>query len=97
MENEWVKYLNLARRAGAVVYGVDEITRHRGKIYLVMLSEASATQNLIEKVNNFIAKKDTTLLKLDDDLNIFLNTDNCKVIGLTNESLANQIKTYFKE
>lgn len=62
-----------------------------------MLSEPLATQNLREKVNNFIAKKDTKLIKLDDDLNIFLNTDNCKVIGLTNENLANQIKTYFKE
>ncbi len=97
MQNDWIKYLNLAKKAGAVVFGIDEIIKCRSKIYLIMLSEPLATQNLREKVNNFIAKKDTKLIKLDDDLNIFLNTDNCKVIGLTNENLANQIKTYFKE
>ncbi len=97
MQNEWTKYLSLAIRAGAVVYGIDDINRSREKIYLILLSERLATQNLKEKVNNFIAKKDTILIKLDDDLNKLLNTNNCKVIGLTNENLANQIKTYFKE
>ncbi len=97
MQNEWVKFLNLSRKAGAVVYGIDEIVKYRGKVYLIILSDTNATQNLREKVNNFIAKKDTAIIKLKEDLNIFLNTDNCKVIGLTNENLANQIKTFFKE
>lgn len=97
MQNEWVKYFNLAKKAGAVVYGIDEISKCRRKVYLIVLSEKQATQNLIEKVNNYIAKKNTKLIKLNDDLNAFLNTNNCKVIGLTNENLANQIKTYFKE
>lgn len=95
MENEWTKYLNLARRAGAVLFGIDEIMKFRGKVYLVLLSETQATVNLREKVENFVAKKDTILISLKEDLNIFLNTDNCKVIGVTNENLANQIKTYF--
>ncbi len=97
MQNEWVKFLNLSKKAGAVLYGIDEIAKSRSKVYLIMLSTVTATQNLRAKVDNFIAKNDTKLIKLNEDLNIFLNTDNCKVIGLTNESLANQIKTYFKE
>lgn len=97
MQNEWLKYLNLSKKAGAVLYGVDEIYKSKKPVYLILLSETQATQNLKAKIDNFIAKKDTVLIKLDEDLNTFLNTNNCKVIGLTNKDLATQIKNFFKE
>lgn len=95
MNNEWVKYLDLSKKAGSVLYGIDQIYQAKQRIFLIMLSEPLATQNLIQKVNNFIAKNNTKLIKLNDALDGFLNTENCKVIGFTNENLANQIKTYF--
>ncbi len=97
MQNEWLKYLNLSKKAGAVLYGVDEIYNSKKPVYLVIMSEAQATQNLRAKIDNYIAKKDTKLIKLNEDLNVFLNTTNCKVIGFTNKDLATQIKTFFKE
>ena len=31
MQNDWIKYLNLAKKAGAVVFGIDEIIKCRSK------------------------------------------------------------------
>lgn len=95
--NEWQKYLGLAMRAGAVVYGVDAILQSRQKIYLIVMSEKEATQNLKDKIMNFIARKNTKLIKLNDDINKYLNTNNCKVFGVTNQDLANQIYSFLNK
>lgn len=97
ISNEWQKYLGLAMRAGAVVYGADAIIDSRKKVYLVVMSDTLATQNLKDKIDNFIARKNTKLIKLDDDINKYLNTNNCKVFGITNEDLANQIYSFLNK
>ena len=36
MNNDWQKYLGLAQRAGAVLYGIDNINSARQKIELII-------------------------------------------------------------
>lgn len=95
--SEWLKYFGLARRAGAVIYGIDNILSCRQKINLVILSEFEATQNLKDKVNNFIAKNNTKLIRFSEDINQILGTTNCKVLGITNPELAKQIYSLFNK
>ncbi|MBO5102859.1 MAG: hypothetical protein J6C13_02065 [Clostridia bacterium] len=97
MNNDWQKYLGLAQRAGAVLYGIDNINSARQKIELIILDAESATQNLVLKVENFASKKNINLIKLQKKLDECLHSKNCKVVGITNKDLANQIESKIKE
>lgn len=96
-DDSWTKYVGLAIRAGAVQFGIDNISSSREPVYLIVMSEATASQNLKKKVDNFIANKNSKLVKLDVDLDEYLHTTNCKVIGITNKNLADQIYSFLKE
>ncbi len=96
MKTEWEKYLGLAIRAGAVVYGIDKILQNKN-IYLVLI-DYTATENLQAKVLNFVKKNNIPKIDLDNKIDEIIKSNNCKVIGITNENLAKQIKSIiFKE
>ncbi len=90
-EKKIFSYVNFAVKAGDVVYGIDNIKQTKKHIYCVILS-ITATQNLTHSVTNFCNKLDLPLIILQQSsVDGLLHTNNCKVIGLTNESLARQI------
>ncbi len=88
---EWVKYIGLARKAGAVLFGIDNIISSRKPVHLILLSESEASENLVKKVNGFLANKNIKLISLKYTLDSILGTQNCKVIGLTNLELSKKV------
>ena len=93
--NNAIKYINLAKKAGAVIYGIDNIINNKNIILILLCPTASS--NLVDKTLNFVNKKNIKLIKLQDSLDKILNTTNCKVIGITNKQLATQIENLLKE
>lgn len=87
--NEISKYINLAKKAGAVIYGIDNIVKNKN-VQLILLCPTSS-QNLVSKAESFATRKNIKLIKLQNELDSIINTTNCKVIGLTNLQLATQI------
>lgn len=87
--NEISKYINLAKKAGAVIYGIDNIVKNKN-VQLILLCPTSS-QNLVSKTESFATRKNIKLIKLQNELDSIINTTNCKVIGLTNLQLATQI------
>ena len=95
--DDWVKYVGLARKAGAVLFGQDNILSARNAPYLVIVSVNEASQNLNKKIYNFIANKNIKLIKFSDSLDKYLGTQNCKVIGITNRELAEKVYSLFNK
>ena len=95
--DDWVKYVGLARKAGAVLFGQDNILSARNAPYLIIVSINEASQNLNKKIYNFIANKNIKLIKFSDSLDKYLGTQNCKVIGITNRELAEKVYSLFNK
>lgn len=91
MENKLKNYLGLARRANAMVFGIDNIKASRAPMFGIVLGE-DASPNLKAAVTLIastrgIPLKVLTRTKLDD----LIHTKNCKVIALTKADLARPI------
>ena len=95
--DDWVKYVGLARKAGAVLFGQDNILSARNAPYLVIVSINEASQKINKKIYNFIANKNIKLIKFSDSLDKYLGTQNCKVIGITNRELAEKVYSLFNK
>lgn len=91
-EKKIFSYVNFAVKSGEVVYGIDNIKACKKHIFCVILSP-TATQNLEDAVNNFCTKTNVLMLKLKQNtIDDLLHTKNCKVVGLTNQSISKQIE-----
>ena len=83
-------YIGLAQKAGEVVYGVDNILTSKKKIYLILLDN-NISENSKSKIVAYSQSKNINLIYLSLELDKILHTNNCKVVGITNLELANQI------
>lgn len=91
MESKLKNYLGLARRADALVFGIDNIKASRVPMFCIVLS-ADVSPKLREAVTLLagtrgIALKALTQTRLDD----LIHTKNCKVIALKNADLSKPI------
>lgn len=90
-QNNLKNYLGLARRANGVVFGIDNIKSYKKVIGGIILC-SSAGERLKSSIENISEKRKIPLkilknMKLDE----MLNTQNCKVIAITNESFIKPI------
>jgi len=84
-------YLGLARRANAIIFGIDNIKSYKKKIYCIILC-SSASENLKSSIDIIISRREIPIKKLEEGtLDEMLNTQNCKVIAITNESFIKPI------
>ena len=86
------KYIDLAKKAGAILYGLDNIKSGTQNIYLILIDNEVGSS--LKRNIDFISqhKKVQCLVLNNTNLDDLLNTNNCKVIGITNINLANKIK-----
>lgn len=86
------KYIDLAKKAGAILYGLDNIKLGTKNIYLILIDNnvGSSLKRNIDFISQH--KKVQSIVLNDTNLDDLLNTNNCKVIGITNINLANKIK-----
>lgn len=88
MNNKVETYIGFAIKKGAVVFGCDQITRYRKKIYL-LLSVKTLSDNSLEKLQQVALKRNLPLLEIDDCE--ILNKKNCKALAVCDKSLADAI------
>lgn len=89
MENDKIKgYLNISRKAGYIIFGGETLENYNKKLYLVIYDPESAknTYKIIEKIKN----RNIPVVEMEK-LSELLNLKNCKVIGLKNKNISDQI------
>ena len=90
MNNKILTYLNFAKKSGTIIFGIDNIKASKNKLFCVLLS-CDASQNLITSTKNFSETNNISFMQLDGTIDELLKTTNCKVIAISNQSLAEQI------
>ena len=91
MEIEISRYIGLAQKANGVIYGLDNIKKAEGVALLLACSTSS--EKLYEDLCFISQKQNVPVYKMEYvTLDQILHTENCKVVGITNNHLASQIE-----
>lgn len=91
MLNKLIKtYLGFSIKSRAIVIGQDRLKETKEKIHLIVYC-SSASQNLKDLVLRLAEKFKCKALLLDEKLEDYTSIEGCKVLGLTNQSLADAI------
>ena len=88
--NKLIKtYLGFSIKSRAIVIGQDRLKDFNDKVHLIVYC-STASQNLQDLIKR-LAEKFKCKYILLDDLQEYTSIDGCKVLGLTNKSLADAI------
>ena len=91
MLNKLIKtYLGFCIKSRSIVIGQDRLKVSKDKIYLIIYCN-TASQNLKDLVERLAIKFKCDALVLDEILEEYTSIKGCKVLGITNQSLAQQI------
>ena len=86
-------YIGLARRANYLIIGSDNIKNYNKKLYLIILSNDCGVN--VESIGrNKAGIYKIPCIKCKYDLSEFLDVSNCKIIGVKNKGLSEQILKY---
>ena len=89
--NKLVKtYLGFCIKSRAIVIGQDRLKVSKDKICLIVYCP-SASQNLKDLVDRLGDKFKCKVIVMDSVLEDYTSIKGCKVMGITNQSLAEQI------
>ncbi len=90
MTNQKIKgYLSIANKAGYLIVGADNLKHYSKKLYLV-LAEKDSGKSLIKLANNLNQKTKNQVYFLTD-VEALTSIKGCKIVGVKNLGLANQI------
>ncbi|MBQ8522474.1 MAG: hypothetical protein IJ458_02280 [Clostridia bacterium] len=89
--NKLIKtYLGFCIKSRAIVIGQDRLKASKDKIYLIVYC-STASQNLKDLIVRLSDKFKCSTVLLDEKLEDYVSIKGCKVLGITNKSLADQI------
>ena len=83
--------LSLARKAGYVVIGIDNLSGYYKKLFL-LLHDKTAGKSLVREMN-FLSQKKGVCLAEVDGLEELLHIPNCKAVGIRNKKFSEMILT----
>ena len=83
-------YLGFSIKSRGIVIGQDRLKANNGKIHLIIYCK-SASQNLKDLAMRMADKYECKAICLDESLQNYTSIDGCKIVGLTNISLAQAI------
>lgn len=89
MENKAKAYLGQARNAGYLIIGSDNLDNYDKKLYLILIDKNAG------KSSNKIAsrhKENGVEVIFAENLEILSNIKNCKILGIKNKGLSEEIK-----
>ena len=86
--------VSISRKAGYAVLGGENLLSYDKKLYLVML-DASAGKSLSREVN-FYCKSRNLAPVVVENLSDLVGIENCKVVGIKNKKLAENIEGLLK-
>ena len=87
--------ISICKKAGYLIIGTDNLKGYKQKLYLLMYEKQSG-KNLIKIVNNIKQQTNVTIFELEN-LNEYTNIEGCKIVGIKNKGLADQIEKLLKE
>ena len=89
--NKLIKtYLGFSIKSRGIVIGQDRLKASKDKIYLIIYC-TTASQNLKDLAVRLADKNKCKLISLDETLQDYTSLEGCKILGLTNSSLAEAI------
>lgn len=83
-------YLGFSVKSRAIVIGQDRLKETRDKVHLIVYCP-TASQNLKDLATRLADKFKCKALLMDEKLEDYTSIEGCKVLGLTNPSLAEAI------
>ncbi len=90
-------YINIARKAGYLIIGSDYLKNYDKKLYLVIKSD-NGGKNLSKIVEDNAKRTNCEVLTLiPDDFDKIVNISNCKVVGIKNKGIADEVIKLCKE
>ena len=87
-----VSYLGFAIKSNKIVYGQDNLEKYHKKMYLILVCH-TAKEKMIDFAKAKAKDLGCKLAMTNDDLSILISRDNCKILGITNESLSSAVLT----
>ena len=91
MVNKIQSYLGFAKKIKAIVFGLDNLEKYNKNIYLILYVK-QLSENSLNKLNKLVNEKKWKMgVLINQSIDELLYVDNCKVIGITNENLADAI------
>lgn len=89
MQNDKLKgFLNICRKANYLIIGGEALSNYNKKLYLV-LYDSSSKKNTLKIVEKF-SNKGIKTMELDN-LDTILLINNCKIVGIKNKNLSEEI------
>lgn len=89
--NKQIKtYIGFSIKSNQIVIGQDRLKASKDKIELIIYCQ-TASENLVNLAKNQSIKHKCKCVMLDDSLENYTGKVGCKIIGLTNISLAEAI------
>ena len=87
--NKLKGYLNIANKAGYIIWGGETLENYSKKLFLVLYDPSAqrSTQKILTKLKQ---NEDLKVLAVEN-LGQILNKPNCKMIGLKNKNLSDII------
>ena len=87
MDREKIKgYLGIARKAGYLIIGVDNLKNYNKKLYLIL-----ADYELSNTINKTLALFSNIHHEIVENLGELVSIEKCKIVGIKNHNLAEQI------
>jgi len=89
LQNDKLKgFLNICRKANYLIIGGEALSNYNKKLYLV-LYDSSSKKNTLKIVEKF-SNKGIKTMELDN-LDTILLINNCKIVGIKNKNLSEEI------
>ena len=88
--NQIKGYLNIAKKAGFVIVGQDNLKNYNKKLYLVLYTEPTKSiSSAISSIKSTTVYQSICLEKRDFEM--VTNLENCKIIALKNKAISDKI------
>lgn len=84
-------YLGLAKNAGYVIVGSDKLDNYSKKLYLILIDK-NAGKNSLKIASKH--ENNSVNLRFVENLENLINIPHCKIIGIKNKGLSEQILKY---
>lgn len=81
--------ISISRKAGFVIIGLDNLKGYDKKLYLLLV-DVTAGKSLKREIN-FLAQKTNAQLFELENLGDLIGIENCKVVGLKNKAISENI------
>ena len=87
--------ISIARKAGYVVIGQDNLSAHKQKLYLLLMCK-SAGNSLVREMRHISNESQIPLLEVEE-LGKLIGIDNCKALGVKSKAFSDNIIKIIKE